>query len=208
MPPGGIPGAGFFSGFSPGDGDHRGGDKSVRGQVADRRGVLVYRTSRAFNRLAFAPGTRRRAVVTGVVATAERAGLGHLLHVAEQAVKVPLYGCRDCGDCSLEEIAYLCPESQCVKNQRNGPCGGSRNGECEVPGRACIWVRAYERLERNGTAAALLDRPPTVQDNALRRTSGWANCLLGRDHTASFPRPGSEPSLPSSRAGSTSEHRS
>ena len=51
-----------------------------------------------------------------------------LAHAAEQAAKVPLFGCRDCGDCSLPEIAYVCPESQCAKNQRNGPCGGTREG--------------------------------------------------------------------------------
>ena len=45
---------------------------------------------------------------------------------------MPLFGCRDCGDCSLPDIAYVCPESQCAKNQRNGPCGGTRDGLCEV----------------------------------------------------------------------------
>jgi hypothetical protein len=30
----------------------------------------------------------------------------------------------------------------------------------------------------------MLDRPPVVQDNALRRTSAWANTFLGRDHFA------------------------
>ena len=39
---------------------------------------------------------------------------------------------HDCGDCSLPEIAYLCPESPCVKNQRNGPCGGTRDSICEI----------------------------------------------------------------------------
>jgi hypothetical protein len=49
------------------------------------------------------------------------------------------FGCQDCGDCSLPEIAYLCPESQCAKNQRNGPCGGTRPGSlCEVGDKACI----------------------------------------------------------------------
>jgi len=39
--------------------------------------------------------------------------------------------------------------SQCPKNQRNGPCGGSYEGWCEVyPGeRLCIWVKAYRWLK-------------------------------------------------------------
>ena len=30
-------------------------------------------------------------------------------HAAEQMMKVPLYGCRDCGDCSLPDIGELMP---------------------------------------------------------------------------------------------------
>lgn len=143
---------------------------------------LAYRANRAIHALAFEPGSRGFRAAGRAYAAAERAHLGHLLHVAEQAIKIPMFDCRDCGDCSLPEIAYLCPESQCVKNQRNGPCGGSRDGECEIPGRACIWARAYERLKAYGDDAAMLDRPPAIPDYALRRTSAWANTFLGRDH--------------------------
>jgi methylenetetrahydrofolate reductase (NADPH) len=147
-----------------------------------RRVPLAYRANRTIHALAFAPGSRGFVAATRVYGAAERAHLGHVAHVAEQAIKIPLFDCRDCGDCSLPEIAYLCPESQCVKNQRNGPCGGSHDGECEIPGRACIWARAYERLRSYGEDATLLDRPPAIPDNALRRTSAWANTYLGRDH--------------------------
>ena len=114
-----------------------------------------------------------------------------VLHLAEHASKVPLYSCKDCGDCSLPEIAYLCPESQCAKNQRNGPCGGSHDGLCEVTERECIWVRAYERLKPYGEEASMLDGPVVFYDNALRGTSAWANTFLGRDHTAR-PQAGQE----------------
>ena len=105
-----------------------------------------------------------------------------VLHLAEHASKVPLYNCKDCGDCSLPEIAYLCPESQCAKNQRNGPCGGSHDGLCEVTDKECIWARAYERLKPYGEEASMLDGPVVFNDNALRGTSAWANTFLGRDH--------------------------
>ncbi len=103
-------------------------------------------------------------------------------HALEQAAKVPLFDCKDCGDCSLPEIAYVCPESQCAKNQRNGPCGGTRDGLCEVYDTECIWSEAYERLKAYGEEESMLDGPVVVKDNALAGTSAWANTLLGRDH--------------------------
>jgi methylenetetrahydrofolate reductase (NADPH) len=103
----------------------------------------------------------------------------------EHVSKAALFRCKDCGDCSLPEIAFLCPESQCAKNQRNGPCGGTRDGRCEVDGYGdCIWLRAYERLKHDGREQHLLDHTPVVQDQSLRGTSSWANTWLGRDHFA------------------------
>src|SRR5262249_58257856 len=94
----------------------------------------------------------------------------------EHLSKRVLYDCRDCGDCSLPDIAYLCPESQCAKNQRNGPCGGTRGGRCEVDGFGdCIWLRAYERLKHDHREDRLLSHTPVVQDQSLRGTSSWAN---------------------------------
>ncbi len=107
-----------------------------------------------------------------------------LLHAAEQAFKIPVYGCEDCGDCSLPEVAYLCPEGQCYKNQRNGPCGGTKDGICEVGDKECIWSRAYKRLKAYGEEQRMLDGPVILQNAALRRTSAWANTFLGRDHFA------------------------
>jgi hypothetical protein len=103
-------------------------------------------------------------------------------HVLEQAVKIPMFGCRDCGDCSLPDIAYQCPESACAKNQRNGPCGGSLAGECEVPGRPCVWANAYDRLKPYGAALSMLDRRASHEDNALRGTTPGPTPSLGRDH--------------------------
>jgi methylenetetrahydrofolate reductase (NADPH) len=107
------------------------------------------------------------------------------LRALEHVSKALLYQCKDCGDCSLPDIAYLCPESQCAKNQRNGPCGGTREGRCEVDGFGdCIWLRAYERLKHDGREEKLLDHVPVVQNQGLRGTSAWANLWLGRDHNS------------------------
>lgn len=101
----------------------------------------------------------------------------------ESVSKNWLYRCKDCGDCSLPDIAYLCPESQCAKNQRNGPCGGTRDGRCEVDGYGdCIWLRAHERLKVSGNSESLLTHSPMVQNQGLRGTSAWANHWLHRDH--------------------------
>jgi methylenetetrahydrofolate reductase (NADPH) len=114
------------------------------------------------------------------------------LRVLEHLSKTALFACKDCGDCSLPEIAFLCPESQCAKNQRNGPCGGTRDGRCEVDGYGdCIWLRAYERLKGDGRELDMLAHAPVVQNQGLRGTSSWANYWLGRDHMANSSAPAS-----------------
>ncbi len=148
------------------------------------RRSVDYRVNWLVHRLAFTPGSAGFRVGAAVYGAAERAHVAGPLHVLEQAIKIPLYDCRDCGDCSLPDIAYLCPESHCPKNQRNGPCGGSHDGRCEVGDRPCIWASAYDRLKPYGEELAMLDRPPVIQDNALRRSSAWANTFLERDHFA------------------------
>jgi methylenetetrahydrofolate reductase (NADPH) len=155
--------------------------EAVEQRPAPRHRSVAYTMSRLVHQAMFVPGSRRFTVAGWVVRVTQRRGLSRGLQLAEQVIKRPLYGCQDCGDCSLPDIAFLCPESQCVKNQRNGPCGGSRDGECEVPGKDCIWARAYDRLDARGLAASMLDRPVAVQDNALRHSSSWANAVAGQD---------------------------
>ncbi|HSB05328.1 MAG TPA: methylenetetrahydrofolate reductase C-terminal domain-containing protein, partial [Thermodesulfobacteriota bacterium] len=97
-----------------------------------------------------------------------------------------LFHCMNCGDCGLFDIAFLCPMSQCPKNQRNGACGGSYEGWCEVyPNeKQCIWVRAYDRLKayhEEETIGGYIV-PPCNWD--LWQTASWLNFFLGRDHTA------------------------
>jgi methylenetetrahydrofolate reductase (NADPH) len=164
-------------------------------QRARLRTPINYRTSRLAHWAVFDPeaplfGAARR--FYSAVESAP-APVRKVLHAAEHLSKVPLYNCKDCGDCSLPEIAYLCPESQCAKNQRNGTCGGSHDGLCEVAERKCIWARAYERLKPYGEEISMLDGPVVFNDYALRGTSAWANTFLGRDHTA--PRPAEQEDL-------------
>lgn len=150
----------------------------------------LYHFSKWTHDLAFTPG--RALSRWGAAACAKAADPMQgpkPLRAIEHLSKAALFRCKDCGDCSLPEIAFLCPESQCAKNQRNGPCGGTRDGRCEVDGYGdCIWLRAYERLKHDGHADTMLAHTPVVQDQSLRGTSSWANAWLGRDHT-SKPKP-------------------
>lgn len=104
------------------------------------------------------------------------------MRALEHAGKSVMFGCKDCGDCSLPDIEFLCPESACAKNQRNGPCGGTRDGRCEVDDFECIWSRAYDRAKADGRSRHLLGHAPVIQDQSLRGTSSWANTWRGRDH--------------------------
>ena len=49
----------------------------------------------------------------------------------EAMVKGVLFGCRMCGNCILQETAYICPMT-CPKGLRNGLCGGATPERCEV----------------------------------------------------------------------------
>jgi methylenetetrahydrofolate reductase (NADPH) len=160
--------------------------ESKRQRRTDLQVPVKYRFSRRFHDTLFASDAPlfdagRR--VYGRIENGPRAAR-RVAHALEQAAKVPLFGCKDCGDCSLPEIAYVCPESQCAKNQRNGPCGGTRDGLCEVYDTECIWSEAYERLKAYGEEESMLDGPVVVKDNALQGTSAWANTFLRRDHQA------------------------
>ena len=142
-----------------------------------------YRINRWVHDRFFEPGTLGNSFVRKVYEMLDRKpAASRMAHLLEQAMKIPMFDCRDCGDCSLPEIAYLCPESQCVKNQRNGPCGGTRDGMCEVGEKECIWSRAYERLKAYGEEEGLLDRPVVFKNGGLKGTSAWANRFLERDH--------------------------
>jgi methylenetetrahydrofolate reductase (NADPH) len=100
--------------------------------------------------------------------------------------KVLIYDCKDCGDCALTDLAYSCPMSQCPKNQRNGACGGSYNGWCEVyPGkRKCVYVKAYARLKKYGEEIQLDSYHVAPCNWDLYQTSSWINFYLGKDHSA------------------------
>jgi methylenetetrahydrofolate reductase (NADPH) len=109
----------------------------------------------------------------------------------EDIFKKPLLSCQSCGDCGISHAGYLCPESRCPKHTRNGPCGGSRNGRCEVyPDRYCLWVLAYARLSLTGQTDELAGEriPPRMWE--LNKTPSWMNFHLNRDHQSVLKKQG------------------
>jgi methylenetetrahydrofolate reductase (NADPH) len=80
----------------------------------------------------------------------------------ELAMKGPLFGCRMCGNCLLQETAFICP-MECPKGARNGPCGGSTAEQCYVDNtRPCIWYKIYERAFAMGREEMLLEVLPPL----------------------------------------------
>jgi methylenetetrahydrofolate reductase (NADPH) len=96
-----------------------------------------------------------------------------LLENVEYAIKGPLFGCRMCGNCLLQETAFICP-MECPKGLRNGPCGGSTPEHCYVDKtRPCIWYKIYERSFNMGREENLLEvLPPLDWDKVGTETWG------------------------------------
>ncbi len=64
--------------------------------------------------------------------------------------------CRGCGECILDRTGGICPVARCSKGLMNGPCGGYRDGKCEVdPQVDCAWLLIYERLKALGRLDAM-----------------------------------------------------
>jgi methylenetetrahydrofolate reductase (NADPH) len=85
-------------------------------------------------------------------------------------------------------MEYVCPQT-CPKHLRNGPCGGTFSGRCEVADKPCIWVAVYEHAAAARRVEDLRTYIPPP-DRALSGTSSWINYFLGRDN-----RPGNEHTL-------------
>jgi ferredoxin len=75
-----------------------------------------------------------------------------------------LENCRGCGDCLLGFTGGICPVARCAKGLLNGPCGGPRDGLCEInlarefdPPVPCAWLQIHDRLLALGQLDRLLD---------------------------------------------------
>jgi methylenetetrahydrofolate reductase (NADPH) len=185
------PGEFFLFGQDPETGLSRPGEvnqewkRTLLERHSNRNVTLGYHLSKRLHSLMFEKGKGIAPLAEKMCQKAGNPSQGPpWMRFLEHLSKAVLFSCHDCGDCSLGETAYLCPESQCAKNQRNGPCGGTRDGKCEVFDYECIWARAYDRMKYEGRSEQLLDHAPVIQNQGLRGTSSWANFWLGKDHAS------------------------
>jgi len=147
---------------------------------------LNYRLSRWVHSVAFTRDKALYPLLKRIFARWDRKPgfLSRMAYRVERISKLAMYGCQDCGGCSLPDCAYLCPKKYCSKCDRNGPCGGSANGRCELDDKECFWARIYERLKFYGESETMLDHPVTFYNASLKETSSWANAFLDQDHNA------------------------
>jgi methylenetetrahydrofolate reductase (NADPH) len=159
---------------------------SLRHPKKSKEVNLNYRLSRFVHGLAFTRDKAMYPLMKRIFARLDKkAGfMSRMSHRIERTSKIAMYGCHDCGDCSLPDCAYLCPMQSCSKCGRNGPCGGSVDGRCELEDKECFWARIYERLKYYGESENMLERPVTLYNATLKDTSSWANTYLDRDHNA------------------------
>lgn len=89
--------------------------------------------------------------------------------------------CSGCGNCQLAIFGGICPVTRCAKKLLNGPCGGSRNGECEVNADTdCAWHLIIERLGSLGQLENLRIYVPPK--NWQPSQSGGPRKLVREDH--------------------------
>ncbi len=69
--------------------------------------------------------------------------------------------CGGCGSCILHLTGGICPIVRCSKSLMNGPCGGTKNGKCEVSDDVdCAWYLIVERMKKLGTLEKLAEIQP------------------------------------------------
>ncbi|MHB8988961.1 MAG: methylenetetrahydrofolate reductase C-terminal domain-containing protein [Desulfobulbia bacterium] len=143
-----------------------------------------YRMARLVHNLAFTKDAPLYPACKKICLSLEGGGLDNGLTHLEHVTKFLLFGCQNCGDCTLGDLAFVCPQAGCAKYLLNGPCGGSRDGWCEVyPGKKrCLYVRVYERLAAHGLPESMQKGFVPPRNWALNNTSSWLNFFRGLDH--------------------------
>jgi len=100
---------------------------------------------------------------------------------AEGMIKGVLFGCRMCGNCILQETAFVCPMT-CPKGLRNGLCGGASADHCEVdPSRPCTGYVIFDRAERMGRLDTLLEINAPLDGERVGRETWLDMVQMWRD---------------------------
>jgi len=93
--------------------------------------------------------------------------------------------CAGCGNCILHLTGGICPIARCSKSLLNGPCGGTRDGKCEIGEDVdCCWTLIVERMKKLGTLERLGDIIPP-HDWSTSRHGGPRRVI--REEVAAIP---------------------
>jgi len=71
-------------------------------------------------------------------------------------------------DAEAYEVAGYDVFSLCAKKLLNGPCGGVRDGKCEVGDAPCVWVMIYGKMLSGGKISEFVK---TRLPNAMNTSS-------------------------------------
>lgn len=105
-----------------------------------------------------------------------------LVYKAEKWMKEKMFGCQTCGQCILSHTKMICPMN-CPKGLRNGPCGGTLDGKCEViPELDCVWTNIEKK--KGGAKDFKIHLPPKEE---LLNTASYVNLVNGKDKATRLP---------------------
>ncbi|MFP4282363.1 MAG: methylenetetrahydrofolate reductase C-terminal domain-containing protein [Opitutales bacterium] len=105
-----------------------------------------------------------------------------MIYEAEKWLKEKMFGCQTCGQCILTHTKLICPMN-CPKGLRNGPCGGTLEGKCEVlPELDCVWTRIEKKKGQKQEHTVHL--PPRAE---LLNTASYVNLFNGKDRETRLP---------------------
>jgi methylenetetrahydrofolate reductase (NADPH) len=175
---------GFYAFPDELDDDDSGPRYNLSSYRISMKDTILFRFLQATHRYFFNPESSMAPFLENISRILDRHKSGRLLAAwMEGPVKKWLLDCKQCGDCGIQHVAFLCPESKCPKHIRNGSCGGSKDGGCEVyPDRKCVWFAAYERWASVNRVEEMTEGcvPPRMWE--LDNTPSWLNFYLKRDH--------------------------
>ncbi len=105
-----------------------------------------------------------------------------IIYQTEKWIKEKMFGCQTCGQCILTHTKLICPMN-CPKGLRNGPCGGTLDGKCEViPELDCVWTNI--ELKKKGKKSLKIHLP---LEHELLNTASYVNLLNGKDRETRLP---------------------
>lgn len=105
-----------------------------------------------------------------------------LVYESEKWLKEKMFGCQTCGQCILSHTKLICPMN-CPKGLRNGPCGGTLDGKCEViPELDCVWTNIEKK--KGESKQEKIHLPPNEE---LFNTASYVNLVNGKDRDTRLP---------------------